>query len=46
MRSSRNPLGATQLVHLLVGNPGHPKFLAILDATVDAAACPCETMTP
>jgi hypothetical protein len=32
------PLGATQLVDLLAGNPGHPAFLTILDTTVDAAA--------
>jgi hypothetical protein len=31
-------LGATQLVELLAGNPGHPTFLAILDTTIDAAA--------
>jgi hypothetical protein len=34
----RIKLGATQLVELLAGNPGHPTFLAILDTTIDAAA--------
>jgi hypothetical protein len=32
--------GTTQLLDLLVTNPGHPAFLAILDSTVDAAAMP------
>jgi hypothetical protein len=38
MRSCRKPLGATQLVDLLARNPGHTAILAILDATVYAAA--------
>jgi hypothetical protein len=38
MRRFRKPLGGTQLVDLLAGNPGHPSFLAFLETTVDAAA--------
>jgi hypothetical protein len=38
MPGSQKQLGATQLVDLLAGNPGHLAFLAILEKTVDAAA--------